>query len=127
MIYKALDTIKLKTLKGEVELMPGQKVTLPYNVALKLVNDGRIAPIEKAIYEVYSNILDDFLWIVADEKELRDLIAEGIKDAVYTHDDISKLTGKDISKDALRKIQSIKKAFPGSTVEDIRDNKPKKV
>ena len=121
MIYKALDTIKLKTSKGEIELRTGQKVTLPADIALELVNDGRIAPIGKAIYKIYSKILDDFLWVVANEKELRDLIAEGVRDAIYIRNDIEQLDG--ISKEELRVIHKFKRVFPGSTVEDIKHEK----
>ncbi len=119
MKFRVSETIKLKTSKGKLELRPGQVVTLPADVALELVNDGRIAPIGKAIYKVYSKILDDFLWIVANEKELRDLIAEGVQDAIYIHNDIEKLDG--ISKEGLKAIHKIKKAFPGATIEDIKE------
>jgi hypothetical protein len=83
-----------------------------------LLNDNKITPIGKAIYKVYSKILDDFLWIVANEKELRNLIAEGVQDAIYIHHDIEQLDG--ISKEGLKAIHKIKRVFPGSTVEDIK-------
>ncbi len=119
MKFRISETIKLKTSKGKLELQPGQVVTLPADVALELVNDGRLAPIGKAIYKIYSKILDDFLWIVANEKELRDLIAEGVKDAIYVHDDIEQLEG--ISKEGLKAIHKIKRVFPGATIEDIKE------
>ncbi len=119
MKFRISETIKLKTSKGKLELKPGQVVTLPADVALELVNDGRIAPIGKAIYKIYSKILDDFLWIVANEKDLRDLIAEGVQDAIYIHNDIKQLEA--ISKEGLKAIHKIKKAFPGATIEDIKE------
>ena len=121
MKFRTSETIKLKTSKGKLELQPGQVVTLPADVALELVNDGRIAPIGKAIYKIYSKILDDFLWIVANEKELRDLIAEGVQDAIYIHNDIEQLDG--ISKEGLKAVHKIKKTFPGSRIEDIKHEK----
>ncbi len=65
MKFRISETIKLKTSKGKLELQPGQIVTLPADVALELVNEGSLAPIGKAIYKIYSKILDDFIWIVA--------------------------------------------------------------
>ncbi len=125
MKFRISETIKLKTSKGKLELQPGQVVTLPADIALELVNDGRIAPIGKAIYKIYSKILDDFLWIVANEKELRDLIAEGVQDAIYIHNDIEKLDG--ISKEGLKAVHKIKRVFPGSTVEDIKHKNEKTI
>ena len=119
MKFRISENIKLKTSKGKLELKPGQIVTLPADVALELVNNGRIAPIGKAIYKIYSKILDDFLWIVANEKELRDLIAEGVQDAIYIHNDIEQLDG--ISKEGLKAIHKIKRAFPGATIEGIKE------
>ncbi len=117
MKFRISETIRLKTSKGKLELRPGQIVTLPASVALELVNDGRIAPIGKAIYKIYSKILNEFLWIVANEKELRDLIAEGVQDAIYIHNDLEQLDG--ISKEGLKAIHKFKRIFPGSTVEDV--------
>ncbi len=119
MKFRISETIKLKTSKGNLELQPGQIATLPHDVAVKLLNDNKIKPIGKAIYKIYSKILDDFLWIVANEKELRDLIAEGVQDAIYIHNDIEQLDG--ISKEGLRAIHKFKKAFPGATIEDIKE------
>jgi hypothetical protein len=116
--FRISETIKLKTSKGKLELKPGQVVALPHDAAVKLLNDNKITPIGKAIYKVYSKILDDFLWIVANEKELRNLIAEGVQDAIYIHHDIEQLDG--ISKEGLKAIHKIKRVFPGSTVEDIK-------
>lgn len=125
MKFRTLETIRLKTSKGNLELKPGQVVALPHDVAVKLLNDNRITPIGKAIYKIYSKILDDYLWIVANEKELRGLIAEGIQDAIYTHNDIDRLDG--ISKEELQVIHKFKRIFPGSTVEDIKHKNEKTI
>ncbi len=119
MKFRISKTINLKTSKGNLELQPGQIVTLPHDAAVKLLNENKIEPIGKAIYKIYSKILDDFLWIVANEKELRDLIAEGVQDAIYIHNDIKQLEA--ISKEGLKAIHKIKKAFPGATIEDIKE------
>ncbi len=121
MKFRISETIKLKTSKGKLELQPGQIATLPHDVAVKLLNDNKIKPIGKAIYKIYSKILDDFLWIVANEKELRDLIAEGIQDAIYIRNDIEQLDGT--TEEELKKIHKFKRIFPGSTIEELKHEK----
>ncbi len=118
MKYNVLENLKLKTSKGEMELHPGQVITLQDHVAIELLNTGRITPIGKVTYKIQSKILEDYLWLVATDEELQELVAEGIKEAIYTHEDINKLDG--MSKDGLRKINIIKRGLPGSTVEEIR-------
>ncbi len=118
MKFRISETIKLKTSKGKLELQTGQIVTLPHDVAVKLLNGNKITPIGKAIYKVYSKILDAYLWVVATDAEMRKMLAEGVEEPIYTYDDITKLEG--VSKEGLKAIHKIKRVFPGSTVEDIK-------
>ncbi len=74
--------------------------------------------LDRKMYKIYSKILGDHLWLVPTDREMRELVAEGIQGPVYTHDEITKLEG--ISKEGLKKIHNVKKVFPGATVEDIR-------
>ncbi len=74
---------------------------------------GHVVKNQKA-YKIYSKILDDFLWLVATDEEMQKLIIKGIKEPIYTHNDIKTMDG--ISKETLRKIHTVKRVFPGSTV-----------
>jgi hypothetical protein len=116
--FRIAETINLKTSKGKLELKPGQVVALPHDVAVKLLNGNKITPIGKAIYKVYSKILDAYLWVVATNAEMKKMLDEGIEKPIYTYDDITKLEG--VSKEGLKAIHKIKRVFPGSTVEDIK-------
>ena len=119
MKYNVLERIRLKTSKGEVELHPGQVTALPHDVSVRLINEGRIAPIEKVSYKIYSKILDDVAWIVATDKELKELVEEGIKETIYTHEEVSRMLEEGVSREGLVAIQEIKKGFPGATVGKI--------
>lgn len=44
MRYAILDPFKIKTTQGEMQLQPGQVITLPQDKALKLLNEGKIKP-----------------------------------------------------------------------------------
>ena len=63
MKYQVLDTFTVKTSQGEIELQPGQVITLPHETAIKLLNEGKITPVEKVAYKVYSEILQAHLWV----------------------------------------------------------------
>jgi len=119
MNYRVLENIKLKTSKGEIELRPEQVVSLNNDVAIKLINEGRITPIGKVSYKIYSKILDDDLWIVATDKELKVLVTEGIKDVIYTQEEVSKVIDEGVSKEGLVAIHKVKCAFTESSVMDI--------
>ena len=46
MKYKVLDSFKGQTKQGEIELQPGQTVTLADNLAVKLIEKGKITHLE---------------------------------------------------------------------------------
>ena len=46
MKYNVLETIKLETSKGNLELLPGRVVALPNKIAIQLIGEGRIKPYE---------------------------------------------------------------------------------
>ena len=125
MKFRISENINLKTSKGKIELKPGQIATLPHDVAVKLLNANKITPIGKAIYKIYSKILDSCLWVVATDAEMRKMLDEGIEEPIYTHEDITKLGG--VSRKGLIKIHNIKKIFPGATVEDIKHKNEKTI
>ena len=55
MKYKVLDSFKALTSQGEMELQPGQVITLPHDLALRLLGEGRI----KAFCCWLSAVVDD--------------------------------------------------------------------
>lgn len=116
MKYKVLDSLKAQTDRGEMELQAGQIITLPYDKALRLLNEGKITPIERVAYKVYSEILQAYLWVADTDEDMHSLRAKGIK-AIYTGDEIRKLKG--LGKDSLKEIHKVKEAFEGSRVEEI--------
>ena len=121
MKYNVLENIKLKISKGDLEVLPGQVIALQDNIAIILINEGRIVPIGKVTYKMYSKILDDYIWIAATEREYQGLVAEGIKEVIYTQEEANELMANKVSKDGLRAIHKIKKNFPGASIQDISD------
>lgn len=126
MNYRVLVILNLKTSKGEIALHPEQVVALNNDVAIKLLNQGKITPIGNVSYRIYSKILGDYLWIMATEKGLQELVDEGITEVIYTQKETNKLMTNKVSKEGLVAIHKIKKTFSGATVEDI-ENEHKKI
>ena len=75
--------------------------------------------VARKTYKIYSKTLDDFLWVTATNTEMKKMLAEGIEEPIYTYDDVVKLDG--ISKEGLKAVHKIKRVFPGSIVEDIKE------
>jgi len=125
MKYSVLETIRLKTPKGEIILHPGQITALKSEVAIRLINEGKITPIGEVAYKIHSRILGDDLWIVATNRELQDLVNEGIKETIYTQEEVSRMIDEDVSKEGLVALHKVKGAFPATTVEDIESEQQK--
>jgi|GEM_PF-6261859 hypothetical protein len=62
----------------------------------------------------YSAVLNDYLSLVRDETQMKQLLAKGVKEAIYTADEIRILGNK--SKEYLDVLHHIKKVLPGTTV-----------
>ncbi|OGW37450.1 MAG: hypothetical protein A2Y97_00060 [Nitrospirae bacterium RBG_13_39_12] len=118
MRYKVLESFKIKTLKKEMELQAGQVVTLPHDKAIILISEGKITPFDDTAYRVYSENLHAYLWVVEDDKDIDRLREQGIKEAIYTRQEIEKL--KDIDKDSLKVIHRVKEVFESSKVVEIK-------
>ncbi len=71
--------------------------------------------------KVYSKILDAYLWVVADEKMIDELRAEGESDPYYTKDEIMEIKDKGLSKEALKGIHEVKKVFDKGIVSKIEN------
>lgn len=119
MKYRVLATIRIKTSKGETDLHPGQVIALQNDIAIRLINDGRIDPVGKIAYKIHSKILGDDLWIVDTEKELQGMVDEGVTETIYTQKEVSMMIDEGVSKDGLVAIHKVKNDFSGSGIEDI--------
>jgi|OpeIllAssembly_1097287.scaffolds.fasta_scaffold57692_3 hypothetical protein len=121
MRYQVKKPFKVRTSDGEMELQPGQVLTLSSETAVQLVNSGKIIPIGRVAYRIYSEILQAFLWVVDTEKDMRTLRDRNITEPIYTADEIQKLKG--INKENLKKVHKVKEVFENSKVEDFQQKK----
>jgi hypothetical protein len=117
MKYEVKENIRIKTSKTEMELLPGQIVTLPHDKAMQLLNEGRITPLEMVAYKVYSEALECNLWVVDTDKDMHTLREQGIKTPVYLIAECKKLKG--VSREHLKAVHEVKKVFEGATVEQV--------
>ncbi len=117
MRYQILQPFTVKTPQKTLELQAGQVITLPEDKAIKLITAGKIIPIERIAYKIYSELLDCFLWVVADDKDMETLRDNGITEPIYTEHDITEI--KKLPKEALKEIHKVKKVFPESKVNQI--------
>jgi len=117
MKYQILEAFKVKTSQGEMELQPGQIIALQSEKALKLLSEGKITPIEKVAYKVYSEILQAYLWVVDTDDDMHSKRSQGNEEAIYTRKEIAIL--RKLPKEYLKDIHQIKRVFPMSTIEEI--------
>lgn len=118
MKYRILESFRVKTSQGARELLLGQIITIPHEKALKLLNEGKITPIEKVAYRLYSEILQAYLWVVADDADVKALrVSQNITQPIYTADDIRNLKG--MNKEGLKTVHRVKEIFPKSAIAEI--------
>ena len=120
MRYAILDPFKIKTTQGEMQLEAGQVITLSSEKAIRLLNEGKITPIEKVAYKVWSEILQGYLWIVETAQDMHSLRSQGFSEAIYTSDEVQKLKG--MTSESLREIHKVKEVFLKSNIEEIKKN-----
>jgi len=70
---------------------------------------NRFAPVR-----IYSRLLDDTLWLVWNEEEMKQLIREGIKEPIYVARELLDL--RKMTEEKLKKVHMVKKVFLGSTI-----------
>lgn len=121
MKYQVLDPFKVKTSQGEMELQPGQIITLQTEKAVKLLNEGRITPVQRVAYKVYSEVLQSYLWIVDTDKDMHSLRGQNVTEAIYTAGEIAEL--KKMPKEGLKEIHKVKEIFENSKVESSNDER----
>lgn len=119
MKYVVQDNFKAQTKQGAIELQIGQVITLSKEKALKLLGEGKITPVERVAYKVYSEPLQAYLWVVADTEEMTALRSEGITEPVYTHKDIAEILKLPGPKEALKTIHETKKQFENSYIVSV--------
>ena len=121
MTYRVLAGFKALKDQGKIDIQAGQTITLAKDQAIKLINEGKIIPTEKAAYKIYSNILQAYLWVVDTDEDMWALKHEGATEPIYTADEVRKL--KDISKKGLKRAHNIKEVFEGSKIRDVKPRK----
>lgn len=121
MRYQVKKPFKVRTSDGEMELQPGQVVTLSKETAVQLINTGKIIPIGRVAYRIYSEILEAFLWVVNTDEDMKSLRDRSITEPIYTADVIRKLRG--IDKEDLKKVHRVKEIFENSQVEEVQRKK----
>jgi hypothetical protein len=99
-------------LRDEVEApkkaFEGVKELSDEELRAELSNEkNRFAPVK-----IYSRLLDDTLWLAWNEEEMKQLMAQGIKEPIYIADEITILRNK--SKEHLEAVHQVKKFFPGA-------------
>ena len=67
--------------------------------------------------KVYSELLDCNLWLVATEKDMKALRQQGVKEAIYTAEEIKRLSS--LGKDFLNGLHRFKEVFSEGTIEEI--------
>lgn len=120
MTFEVLKEFETETPEGTFMLKEGQRVRLSKEEAIPLIQDGLIQPIEKVAYNVYSNILQAYLWVVDTDEDMQSQRSQGITGAIYSKDEVKEL--KKLPKEALKVIHKVKEVFLMSTVEEITNH-----
>ena len=64
---------------------------------------SRVRPEDKRskgkYYKIYSKILEDDLWIVTTDRELKALVSKGITDVMYTQEEVSRMIDEGVTKE----------------------------
>jgi hypothetical protein len=116
--FNVLEDISIETPEGLVTFNQGRTIDLSKEDAMPMLYAGVITPTEIVAYKIYSNILQAYLWVTADDKDREPIrSSQGVSETIYTADEIKKL--RKLSKEDLREIHKVKETFPESTIEEI--------
>ncbi len=121
MRYQVLEAFRVKTSREEMELQPGQVITMPHDLAVRLLNEYKITPVVKVAYRIYSEILQAYLWIAETDEDRHSLKSQGISESIYTSNEMWKLKG--VSKEHLKAVHEVKTVFKDSKIEECKKNK----
>lgn len=72
----------------------------------------------RVAYQIYSELLGCYLWVVQDDANLKALRHEGITEPIYTDEDIRHLST--LPEEAIKKVHKVKEAFPLSTIKESK-------
>lgn len=63
--------------------------------------------------------INEKMWVVKDEAYRAKFISEGAEYPIFTWAEVEHLKGKGVTSDAMKKIWTIRKVFPGSEITNI--------
>jgi hypothetical protein len=112
MTVEVVTSFKVKANGKEVILHPGQRVKLDAILAERLISEGKVKKVKMSPVKIYSRLFNEEIYIVADQEEMETLVSKGVKEVVYMAWEIPLL--KDMDKEKLMAIHSVKKIFPGA-------------
>jgi hypothetical protein len=121
MKYCVLLPFRVKTSGGELELQPGQIVALASEKAFSLISTGKIQPVEKVAYKVFSELLGCYLWVTETSEDIAALRTQGVKEAIYSSKEIEKL--KTLDQQSLKIVNDIKTIIEDGVIEEVEKNK----
>jgi hypothetical protein len=112
MTVEVVVSFKVKVNGEEIALRPGQRVKLKDEIAERLISEGRVQRAKMPPVKIYSRLFNEEIYIVADQEELEALVSKGVKEVVYMAWEVPLL--KEMNKEKLMAIHSVKKIFPGA-------------
>ena len=74
---------------------------------------------KKTPLKIHSERLKDDLWLVVSKEKMESLSSQGVPEAIYLLSEIPMLRG--VSDEELQAVHSVKKVFPGASVEGVID------
>lgn len=115
MKVRVLVPFRVRTKEGELELKEGDLVRLDDVSARRLIDEGKVGWDKMAPRKIYSKLLGEEIWMVADRMDLESLALQGVAEAVYIAWETYLL--KEMSERERQAVHQIKKAFLGSVIE----------
>lgn len=100
---KALETIQKQ---GDQEIEPTKAQPLP--------------PVGILYTRIWGNLVGEIVWVVGSTEEMTALVQRGVKEAIYTADEIRRM--KTLTPEEVKVIHMTKKTFPGAEITEARDD-----
>jgi hypothetical protein len=98
------------------------KSQLVVDSTLQYLPSEKSPTIPTKFVKVYSNTLNDHVWIAPDEEAAAEIRSRGVPEVVYTRSEIAQLK-KTSDTEVLRQLHEIKKLFEKSRIVEVK--KPK--
>ena len=111
---QVLTPFKIRTKQGEMELKEGDLLKVDDSSAIRLIGEKKVKKVKIPPCRIYSKLLGEEIWVVADQEDMESLVSRGIQQAVYVGWEIALL--KMESREMQEAAHRIKKAFPGSII-----------